>query len=91
MSDNKVVPILALQDPAGEDLEWTDLQWAVWYLAEVEEIIGGINVNDDNSNALKDIARERVAMAYDYACNMLAETKQEHPLVNAHPAPGGVQ
>ncbi|HDT6080025.1 TPA: hypothetical protein QHC28_004752, partial [Aeromonas veronii bv. veronii] len=50
MSDNKVVPIHALQDPAGEDLEWTDLQWAVWYLAEVEEIIGGIKVCDDNSD-----------------------------------------
>ncbi|MGE6118798.1 hypothetical protein ACLHZU_22305 [Aeromonas salmonicida] len=62
MSDNKVVPILALQDPAGEDLEWTDLQWAVWYLAEVEEIIGGIKVCDDNSDGLKDIAMERAGM-----------------------------
>lgn len=91
MSDNKVVPFPALHELIGDDVEWSNLQWAVWWLAEVEGIIGGINVNDDNSAALKDIAMERVAMAYDYACNMLAETKQEHPLVNAHPAPGGVQ
>lgn len=91
MSDNKVVPFPVLQEPVGEDVEWTDLQWAVWYLAEVEEIIGGIKVCDDNSDGLKDIAMERAGMAYIHACDMLAELKQEHPLVNSHPAPGGLQ
>lgn len=91
MSDNKLVPFPALHEPIGDNVEWTDLQWAVWYLAEVEAIIGGIKVYDDNSSGLKDIAMERVAVAYDHACNVLTETKQEHPLVNAHPAPGGVQ
>ena len=91
MSTNKVVPFPGLQETAGEDVEWTDLQWVVWYLAEVEEIIGSIKVHDDNSSGLKDMAMERVALAYDHACCMLAESKQEHPLVNSHPAPGGVQ
>ena len=91
MSDNKVVPFPALQEPAGEDVEWTDLQWAAWYLAEVEVIIGGIKVCDDNSNSLQDIAMERVSLAYEHVCDMLAEAKQEHPLVSSHPAPGGLQ
>lgn len=91
MSDNKVVPFPAQHEPAGDDVEWTDLQWAVWYLAEVEEIIGSIKVHDDNSNILKDIAMERASLAYEHVCDMLAETKQEHPLVNSHPAPGGLQ
>ncbi|WP_162626371.1 hypothetical protein [Aeromonas salmonicida] len=90
MSDKMVVPFPGLQEPAGEDVEWTDLQWAVWYLAEVEVIIGGIKAYDDNSNSLKDIAMERVSLAYEHACDMLAESKQEHPLVNSHPAPGGL-
>lgn len=91
MSDNKVVPFPALQEKSGDDAEWTDLQWAVWYLAEVEVIIGGIKVCDDNSNSLQDIAIERVSLAYEHVCDMLIETKQEHPLVNSHPAPGGLQ
>ena len=91
MSDNKVVPFPVLQEPVVEDVEWTDLQWSAWYLAEVEVIIGGIKVGDDNSNSLKDIAMERVNLAYEHVCDMLAATKQEHPLVNSHPAPGGLQ
>lgn len=91
MSDNKVVPFPGQHDPAGDDVEWTDLQWTAWYLAEVEVIIGGIQVCDDNSNSLKDIAMERVSLAYEHVCDMLAESKQEHPLVNSHPAPGGLQ
>ncbi|HDO0920067.1 TPA: hypothetical protein P2M72_000459 [Aeromonas salmonicida] len=91
MSDNKVVPFPGQHEPAGDGAEWTDLQWAAWYLAEVEVIIGGIKACDDNSNILKDIAMERASLAYEHVCDMLAETKQEHPLVNSHPAPGGLQ
>ncbi|WKL87714.1 hypothetical protein [Aeromonas caviae] len=91
MSNNKIVPLPGLQELAGEDVEWTDLQWAVWYLAEVEVIISGIKVCDDNSNSLKDIAMERVGLAYEHVRDELAATKQEHPLVNSHPAPGGLQ
>ena len=91
MSDNKVVSLHGQHEPAGEDVEWTDLQWTAWYLAEVEVIIGGIKVCDDNSGGLKDTAMERVAIAYAHACDMLAESKQEHPLINSHPAPGGLQ
>lgn len=91
MSDNKVVPFPALQEPIGDGAEWTDLQWAAWYLAEVELIISGIKVYDDNSNGLKDIAMERVSLAYEHACDMLKVMKQEHPLINSHEAPGGVQ
>ncbi|WP_273761529.1 hypothetical protein [Aeromonas hydrophila] len=91
MSDNKVVTFPGQHDPAGDDVEWTDLQWAAWYLAEVEVIIGGIKICDENSNSLQDIAMERVSLAYEHICDMLAESKQEHPLLNSHPAPGGLQ
>lgn len=91
MSDSKVVLFPVQYEPVGDDVEWTDLQWAVWYLAEVEVIIGGIKAYDANSQTLKEIAAERAGMAYEYACDMLKEAKQEHPLINSHPAPGGLQ
>jgi hypothetical protein len=91
MIDSKVILFAGQKEATKDDIEMTPLQEVVWYLAEVEVIIGGIKVYDANSNALKDIAMERTGMAYEIACDMLKEAKQEHPNLHSHLAPGGLQ
>lgn len=55
--------------------EPTPVEEAFNHLKDMCDAIDGIQVSDENSNTLKDIVRENVAMAADILYDYLAEIK----------------